>query len=73
MVIFMAFEVVVRKWGNSFGVVFPKDLVKEKNFRTNERVLVEVVKEADLRKAFGTLKARTEGQRFKDMVRKGWR
>ncbi|MFH0859859.1 MAG: hypothetical protein V1921_01530 [Candidatus Altiarchaeota archaeon] len=69
----MAFEVVVRRWGNSFGVVFPKDLVVEKNFHTNERVLVEVVKEAELGKVFGTLKAKTGGQGFKDMVRGGWK
>lgn len=69
----MAFEVVVRKWGNSFGVIFPKDFVRKKNLHTHEKVLVEVVKEADLRKVFGTLKTNISGQKFKDMVREGWK
>jgi len=68
----MATEVVVRKWGNSLGVVFPKELVKEKKVRVNEKIIVEVVKEADLSDIFGTLKRKMSGQQFKDMVRKGW-
>ncbi len=68
----MAFEVVVRKWGNSFGVIFPKDFIKKKRLHIHEKVLVEVVKEADLRTVFGTLKTNISGQKFKDMVREGW-
>ncbi len=69
----MAFEVVVRKWGNSLGIVFPKEFVKQKKVHTNEKVLVEVVKEAELQKAFGSIKAKTSGQEFKDVVREGWK
>lgn len=69
----MAFEVVVRKWGNSFGVIFPADFIKKKRLHIHEKVLVEVVKEADLRKVFGTLKTNISGQKFKDMVREGWK
>ncbi len=69
----MAFEVVVRKWGNSFGVIFPKDFVRKKHLHIHENVLVEVVKEADLQAAFGTLKAKVSGQKFKNLVREGWK
>jgi antitoxin component of MazEF toxin-antitoxin module len=69
----MAFEVVVRKWGNSLGVVFPKEFVRESRLRTNEKVLVNVVREANLRRVFGALKAKTGGQEFKDMVREEWK
>ncbi len=69
----MAFEVVVRKWGNSFGVIFPTDFIKKKRLHIHEKVLVEVVKEADLRKVFETLKTNISGQKFKDMVREGWK
>lgn len=69
----MAFEVVVRRWGNSFGVVFPKEFIRKSHLGENQKVLVDVVKEADLRKAFGTLKAASTGQEFKDTVREGWK
>ena len=69
----MAFEVVVRKWGNSIGVVFPKEFMRKNSLRVNEKVLVDVVKEADLRRIFGTLKVKTSGQEFKDLVKEGWK
>lgn len=69
----MAFEVFVRKWGNSLGVIFPKSLAEAKQLHVNEKVLVEVVKEADLRKVFGSLKTAVGGQEFKDTVRGGWK
>ena len=68
----MVVEVFVRKWGNSYGVVFPRDFVKQKKIEVNEKIFVDVVKEADLGRAFGTLKSRVSGQDFKDEVRKGW-
>jgi len=68
----MAVEVCVRKWGNSFGVVFPKDFVHDSNLKLNDRVVLEVVKVADLGTAFGKLKTAESGQRFKDRARKGW-
>jgi antitoxin component of MazEF toxin-antitoxin module len=72
-VIPMATELVIKKIGNSFGVIFPKRLMEEKRLKTNETVVIEVVKKADLRKAFGSLKERKmSGQEFKDLVRKGW-
>ncbi|MBM3309216.1 MAG: hypothetical protein FJY77_03090 [Candidatus Altiarchaeales archaeon] len=68
----MAFEAVVRKWGNSFGIIFPKDVMKRSHINTNEKVLIDVVKEANFQKTFGTLKAKTGAQEFKDLVRQGW-
>jgi antitoxin component of MazEF toxin-antitoxin module len=68
----MATEVTIKKIGNSLGVIFPRDFVKNKKIKKNEKVLIEVVKEADLRPLFGILKTKETGQHFKDMVRKGW-
>ena len=68
----MAIEVTVKKWGNSLGLVLPKEFVEERHLRDNEHVLVEVVKEADLSKHFGRLKRTMTGQDFKNMIRKGW-
>ena len=68
----MATEAVVRKWGSSMGIVLPKEVVKRQGLREHDKVLVEVVKEADLSKIFGSIKRSLSGQQFKDSVRKGW-
>ena len=68
----MATEVVLKKWGNSVGAIFPKEFVEKKGLKTNQKVMVEIVKEADLKDVFGSLKRRCSGQKFKDEARKGW-
>ena len=69
----MAIEVVVKKWGNSVGVILPKELVERESIKENEKVLLGVVKEANLEGIFGSLKRKMPGQEFKDMVRNGWK
>lgn len=68
----MAVEVVLKKWGNSYGVVLPKDFVKNKKLKMNQKIKIELVEEADLTDIFGSLKRKMSGQEFKDMVREGW-
>ena len=68
----MAFIVSIKKWGNSIGIVLPKELVQSKDLKPNDKVLIEIGKQADLSKIFGTLERKMSGQDFKDMVRKGW-
>ena len=68
----MAIEATIRKWGNSFGVLLPKNFVERKQLKENDVILIDVVKEADLSDVFGSLKMGMSGQEFKDMVRKGW-
>ena len=68
----MATETLVRKWGNSLGVILPKELVEERHLREKDKILVEVVKEADLTEIYGSLPRKISGQKFKNMVRQGW-
>lgn len=71
----MATKVTAKKWGNSIGAIFPKELIQEKDIKENDKIFIEIIKEADLNKIFGTLKTqkrKISGQAFKDMVRKGW-
>ena len=68
----MAVELIVRRWGNSFGVVLPKELLRQKKIGPNDKVLIELIKPADLSDVFGTLKTKMSGQKFKNLVRKGW-
>jgi antitoxin component of MazEF toxin-antitoxin module len=68
----MATEVTVRRWGNSLGVVLPKELIDKQNLSENETVCINVVKVAHLKDLFGSVKIKRSGQEFKDFVRKGW-
>ncbi len=65
-------DLKVRKIGNSLGVIFPSELVKEKKLKENETVFVSVTKKGDLSDFFGTLKFKESGQKIKDELRKGW-
>ncbi|HZX34329.1 MAG TPA: AbrB/MazE/SpoVT family DNA-binding domain-containing protein [archaeon] len=68
----MAVEVIIKKWGNSRGALFPKDFLEKRGIKENEKVLVEVFRKSDLSDIFGSLKGmKMTGQQFKDLVRKG--
>mgnify|MGYP001580151290 CR=1 FL=1 len=68
----MPAEITLKKWGNSVGAVLPKEFVEAQGLKENDRVIIDIVKKADLTKIFGSLKGKMSGQEFKDMVRKGW-
>ncbi len=69
----MAMQVEVKKWGNSMGVILPKILVEKENLEENDKIIIEIVKQADLSDVFGSIKKRRmSGQEFKNMIRKGW-
>ena len=69
----MAVEVTLRRIGNSVGFSLPKKVVDARRLKPNDRVLVEVIKEADLSRDFGSLKRAMSGQQFKDLVKRGWK
>ncbi|MEK6899502.1 MAG: AbrB/MazE/SpoVT family DNA-binding domain-containing protein, partial [Nanoarchaeota archaeon] len=67
----MTTEVTVRKWGNSLGVILPKEVVEKRSLKENDKiVLIDVVKKVDLTPLFGALKGkiRLSGQQLKDMA-----
>lgn len=70
----MATEAIIKKWGNSLGVILPNDFIKEKHLKENDKIIIEAVKKADLSDMFGSLKGKIKmsGQEFKDMAREGW-
>lgn len=69
----MGTEVKIKKWGNSLGIILPKELVEERKLKKGEKVNLEIIKKADLRDIFGTLKTGLTGQQFKDLARNGWK
>jgi len=70
----MSTETTVKKWGNSLGVILPKELVEYQHLKEDDKVTVFVVKEADLSKIYGSLKGKItkSGQQMKNMAREGW-
>ena len=69
----MAVEVKIRKWGNSFGVILPKNLLDSKGLKEDDGIIIEIVKEVDLTNIFGSIKKRKlSGQEFKDLVKEEW-
>lgn len=63
-----------RKWGNSIGVILPKEMIEEQKLKPNERVEVIILREANIKHLFGSLprKKGMTGQKFKDLARSGW-
>ena len=37
----MATELIIKRWGNSMGVVLPKELIEDKHLKENEKIFVE--------------------------------
>ena len=52
-------EVKIKRWGRSFGVIIPMDLIKEAEFTENETVQVTVQKKKNpFLENFGVLKGK---------------
>ncbi len=51
-------KVKLKKWGNSFGIIIPKDIVDSENLKEDQEVEIMIVKNNKniLRESFGTLK-----------------
>ncbi len=67
----MTIEVKVRRWGNSLGVILPKEFAEKEMLEENKKIIIKIVKEADLSDIFGLVKKRKmSGQKMKDLSRK---
>ena len=40
----MAVEVQLKKWGNSVGVVLPREIVEQKKLKESDKIVIEIVK-----------------------------
>lgn len=66
-------EAVVKKWGNSLGVIIPKDVLDKEHIKENDKIKIIVYKENNnLKKSFGLLKGKwtKTGQQIKDESRR---
>lgn len=62
----------LKKWGNSYGVVVPKEIVEKEGLREGEIVEISVRKAAEVERLFGRYPFK-DLQSQKDAMRKGWR
>lgn len=69
----MAVEVQLKKWGNSIGIIIPREIVKERNLDKKRTILVEFIEKGDLTDVFGQLKTKATAQELKDLAREGWK
>lgn len=67
----MVIRTTLRKWGNSYGVVIPKDVALKEGIRENDEVEVVIKKAVDIRSLFGKYRF-DDVQRVKDELREGW-
>jgi len=71
MVVFMdVFESKVRHVGTSFGVLIPKEVLKEEKIKENQTVKVAIIKKdlTLLEKAFGSVHTKSFKRDHKDRV-----
>lgn len=67
----MPFRTVLRRWGNSYGIVIPKDIALKEGIKENDEVEVIIKRTVNLKDLFGKYKFE-DVQKLKDDLRKGW-
>lgn len=66
-------ESVARKWGNSLGIIIPKEVVEEEQLQENERIVVEIKKKHSAKDFFGLLNDwKRSAEEIKKEMKKGW-
>lgn len=64
----------IREWGNSYGIVIPRELVIKEGFKVNDRVNVSINKKQNLEDFFGKGKGKIKDvQKEKNEIRKLWK
>ena len=62
----------VKRWGNSLGVIVPKEIVEREKLKEGEEVEISVRKASDIKHLFG--KYPFDDLRLqKDKMRQGWK
>jgi antitoxin component of MazEF toxin-antitoxin module len=61
----------LKRWGNSYGIVVPKEMVEREGLKEGELVGVSVRKASDVRHLFGRYPFK-DLRSQKEAMRKGW-
>lgn len=63
----------IREWGNSFGVVIPREIILKEGFKVNDEVTILLNKEKNLESFFGKAKIKIDAERAKKEGKKMWK
>lgn len=67
-------ETKIKKWGNSFGVVIPMEIINREKMKEEQQIRIILVKDSAkaLKETFGIGKGKLTktGQQFKDELRR---
>ena len=66
-------NVITRRWGNSIGVILPKDIVEKEHIKENMEINILISKKSNvLNETFGRLKGKLKkpSQQMKDELKK---
>ena len=66
-------ECVARKWGNSIGIIIPKEIIKQQNIEENQKIIVEFRKKHTVKEFFGLLPGwKKSTSELKREMKEGW-
>ena len=64
----------IKEWGNSLGIIIPKDIVIKENLNQNDEIIITITKKETLEDFFGKgKKLKIDSQKMKDEGRKAWK
>jgi antitoxin component of MazEF toxin-antitoxin module len=67
----MTIETRTKKWGNSIGIVIPKDTIENLNIKSGEDIVVDIQKKENvLKEMFGKAKIKKSAEKMIKEVRK---
>ena len=69
--IILEVRVTLRRWGNSLGIVIPKDVVVREGLKEGDELEVKIRRIPSLKSLFGKYRFKNL-QEIKDELRKGW-
>ncbi len=65
-------QAVVKRIGNSLGVLIPREVVERTGIREGDTVEIEVTRRVNLREMFGAVRFSKSSQELKDELREEW-
>ncbi|MGI0102744.1 MAG: AbrB/MazE/SpoVT family DNA-binding domain-containing protein [Nitrosotalea sp.] len=61
----------LKRWGNSYGVIVPKEIIEKEGIKEGEMVEISVRRTSDVRRLFGRYRFKNL-QAQKEAMRKDW-
>lgn len=67
-------KVRLKKWGNSLGIIIPRDIVIKEDLRDDDEIIITLTKDSSLSGFFGKgAGTKIDTQKIKDKLRKEWK